>query len=271
MSAFSLPAFHASLSDSVLRLTSLSRICTALYGHVDSSALSRQSGSLSRVLFRKAGAESLPLPERLSLLSSLYDLQNGTSFLADREAEERWNALAEELIAAAFACGAQAGDEPLCIPLCRCLSDYFYFDPSPEEDVWFRFLRNTVARFGESISKSSEWPGLSLPEALGRLEVMDRYSYMFLDHTYDGIIGRAFRRYSSLALSVREGIPLAVWGQLYDLSRSGNACPSDASLSALSLSEMERLSGSGAEGEDAALYVLSCRISGLCREEPVYV
>ena len=54
-------------------------------------------------------------------------------------------------------------------------------------------------RFGESLSPSGEWPGLSLADALRRIELMNRHSYMFLDHTWDRAIGTAFRHYSAEA------------------------------------------------------------------------
>ena len=92
--------------------------------------------ALSRAMFRKAASEATPLADRLPLLSSLYGLLNGTSYIVDRRKTERWDTLAEKLIHAAWA-PARAGEEEILTPLCLCLADYFYFDPAPEEDPWF--------------------------------------------------------------------------------------------------------------------------------------
>ena len=66
---------------------------------------------------------------------------------------------------------------------------------------------------------------------MARIGLMNRYSYMFLDHRWDRLVGEAFRHYAARALSASSPSP-AVWGRLYDLSTEGNACPMDESLAA---------------------------------------
>ena len=145
------------------------------------SGFSRQVDALSRAMFRKAASEATPLADRLPLLSSLYGLLNGTIIHAAWEP-------------------ARAGEEEILTPLCFCLADYFYFDPAPEEDPWFLFLRDTVTRFGEGLASSPHWEGLSLEESLARIGLMNRYSYMFLDHRWDRLVGEAFRHYAARGL-----------------------------------------------------------------------
>ena len=146
-------------SDSVSHLIFLSRLYVSMAGREEQpvSGFSRQVDALSRAMFRKAASEATPLADRLPLLSSLYGLLNGTSYIVDRRKSERWDTLAEKLIHAAWA-PARAGEEEILTPLCLCLADYFYFDPAPEEDPWFLFLRDTVTRFAKA------WP----PPRIGR-------------------------------------------------------------------------------------------------------
>ena len=193
MSSSPFPSFRP--SDSVSHLIFLSRLYVSMAGREEQpvSGFSRQVDALSRAMFRKAASEATPLADRLPLLSSLYGLLNGTSYIVDRRKSERWDTLAEELIHAAWA-PARAGEEEILTPLCLCLADYFYFDPAPEEDPWFLFLRDTVTRFGEGLASSPHWEGLSLEESLARIGLMNRYSYMFLDHRWDRLVGEASPR-----------------------------------------------------------------------------
>ena len=85
----------------------------------------RQVDALSRAMFRKAASEATPLADRLPLLSSLYGLLNGTSYIVDRRKTEQWDTLAEKIIHAAWE-PARAGEEEILTPLCFCLADYFY-------------------------------------------------------------------------------------------------------------------------------------------------
>lgn len=257
--------FRPRLSDSVSRLTSYARICTAQYACAGSAALSQKSDALFRVMLRKAASEELPLSERFFLLSSAYDLLHGTTFLADRKKEKQWEDLAETLIGAGIL-DVKSGENSSFISLCRCLTDYFYFDSSPEDDDWFCFLKSCVTNFGKAFDLSSGWPGLSLEEALGRIEVMNRYSYMFLDHTYDETISRAFRYYSLRAFSEGKQ-PLSVWGLLYDLALEGNSCPLDEALADICLSKLETYPFSHSKENDAHLYVFSYHVCAMCREK----
>ena len=114
-------------SDSVSHLIFLSRLYVSMAG--------REEQPVS-AMFRKAASEATPLADRLPLLSSLYGLLNGTSYIVDRRKTEQWDTLAEKIIHAAWE-PARAGEEEILTPLCFCLADYFYFDPAPEEDPWF--------------------------------------------------------------------------------------------------------------------------------------
>ena len=221
MYPLTLPDFRPRSSDSVLRLTSLSRLYLSLINREGQPDLQKKIDALSRAMFRKAASEATPLVDRLHLLSSLYDLLTGTSYIVDRQKTDRWDILAEKVIKEGLP-AAKAGDEPTLVALCCCLTDYFYFDPSPEEDPWFLFLRDTVTMFGEGLTSSKAWPGLSLEEALARLELLNRYSYMFLEHRWDKVVAEAFQYYKDRALDT-SSLSWRARLSLYDLSVSGNA------------------------------------------------
>ena len=122
MSSSPFPSFRPRPSDSVSHLIFLSRLYVSMAGREEQSVsgFSRQVDALSRAMFRKAASEATPLADRLPLLSSLYGLLNGTSYIVDRRKTERWDTLAEELIHAAWA-PARAGEEEILTPLCLCL------------------------------------------------------------------------------------------------------------------------------------------------------
>ena len=94
--------FRPRFTDSVSRLTSLSRLCVSRALREGGSDQSRLVDALSRAMFRKASSPALPLADRLRLLASLHGLLNGTTYIVDRRREERWDTLAGEVVEAAF-------------------------------------------------------------------------------------------------------------------------------------------------------------------------
>lgn len=103
--------------------------------------------------------------------------------------------------------------------LCRVLESYFY--PGPwEEDAWFVLLRSTLAHWCRSLSGRSVWAGLPLEEGWFRLEVLNRYSYLFRDGRYDADIIRASRSYASLMCD--SPLPLEVWGSYVEAVSEGH-------------------------------------------------
>ena len=68
------PDFRPRFTDSVSRLTSLSRLFVSRALREDGPDLSRGVDALSRAMFRKASSPALPLSDRLRLLASLHGL-----------------------------------------------------------------------------------------------------------------------------------------------------------------------------------------------------
>ena len=115
MSSSPFPSFRPLPSDSVSHLIFLSRLYVSMAGREEQPV-----DALSRAMFRKAASEATPLADRLPLLSSLYGLLNGTSYIVDRRKTEQWDTLAEKIIHAAWA-PARAGEEEILTPLCLLL------------------------------------------------------------------------------------------------------------------------------------------------------
>ena len=262
------------LSDSLLRLSLQSRLWQSLYAllstgrQVDSfpctlSECSRCAASLSRVLWDRLVLTG-DFCEKLFFLSLLYDVETGTAWVADRKKTERWERAFEEAAGACFA-ETEAGDNLLRIRLCRCLADYFYFDPSPEEDDWFLFLRGTVRHWAATYSPATGWEGLPLSDALERVEVINRYSYMFLDPSADRVTAAAYDFYSrAAALSPVPDYPL--WSLCHALALEGHALLLEPDRAARIVSRLASYARLHPEDGDMALCLLSCRMASLAAQ-----
>jgi hypothetical protein len=69
-------------------------------------------------------------------------------------------------------------DEASRIAVCRCLEHFFYPEKEPG-DSWFMLLENTVRQWADTLPANGYWPNLPHHLALERIEVMNRYAYMF--------------------------------------------------------------------------------------------
>ena len=164
---------------------------------------------------------------RCRLAVSLHALMRETDYVADARRYADWEALAARVL---DDCEASASG---LLPPCACLLllDYYYaWTSAPDDDPLWQLLEETFGSWSASYSPSAGWKGLSLREALERVRVLNRYSYMYLDHRYDRLATEAFRRYTRLLLEGGRRVDPEEAGLLYDLSQEGNACPDDLRL-----------------------------------------
>ena len=160
----------------------------------------------------------------LNRLCAAYDRLGNSSTIVDFRAMDRWYARAEQVMEACFP--AAASDGQIRIALCRCLTCYFY-QPCPDrEDPWFAYLTATADAWAAAFSPVRGWEGLRLTEALERIEVMNRISYMLLDHSRDAVIRRAYGHYARRVDSLGR-MPAAVRKHWQTLCAEGNAIPLD--------------------------------------------
>ena len=136
----------------------------------------------------------LPCLKSLHRLCADYDRLGGSSFLVDFPALDRWYLRAERVMEDSFV--PAASDGRVCTALCRCLTCYFYQSPSARDDEWFAYLTATADAWAAAFSPVRGWEGLPLDEALERIEVMNRISYMLLDRSRDALLRRAFNYYA---------------------------------------------------------------------------
>lgn len=222
-------------SDSGLRLESLARICMSLsrrplpdagWGAAGRDSFARFSSALFRAMSGKV-ASGDDLACRCRLAVSLHALMRETDCVADARRYADWEALAARVL---DDCEASVSG---LLPPCACLLllDYYYaWTSAPDDDPLWQLLEETFGSWSASYSPSAGWKGLSLREALERVRVLNRYSYMYLDHRYDRLATEAFRRYTRLLLEDGRRVDPEEAGLLYDLSQEGNACPDDLRL-----------------------------------------
>ena len=160
----------------------------------------------------------------LNRLCAAYDRLGNSSTIVDFRAMDRWYARAEQVMEACFP--AAASDGQIRIALCRCLTCYFY-QPCPDrEDPWFAYLTATADAWAAAFSPVRGWEGLRLAEALERIEVMNRISYMLLDHSRDAVIRRAYNHYAR-RMEATAQVSVNVREQWRMLRTEGNAIPLD--------------------------------------------
>lgn len=266
---------HPEVSDSAGRLISAGRIYEAAYslmsvtGEMDGLAidgLDDKVNGLIDTMSRKYG--TVPdLAVRARLLSAMYGLINGTSIVADPDRSDRWYGDADELISQYIASPYRSsGHDSL---ICRCITDYLYFTASDDgENAYLTFLLDTVADWAGSFDPGLGWKGLPLDDALNRIEVMDRISYMMLYRDWENVTGEAFSCYMDKADSC-EALPLATLGLIYDLQSSASlSAGSDTSSSAArTAEEIQAIGEAFPDGSDERVFAKSYMIKESCERK----
>lgn len=263
-------------ADSVLRLLA----CTRLYAAVsrlqavgaagrvcpDRRAHDSRVSGLLRVLRERLSRPGLSPVDKARLATAYYDLRfEAVPFSAPGPDEPFLEAVSSLMDRYP---SAEEDGAPAEAAVCRCLACYFYPDLW-EDDEWACLLTDTVRRWASCLRPDGTWEGLTAAGALERIEVMNRYSYMFLDGRHDETVRRACGHYLRLVTfraPLEEGGELRCLSLCQDLLLQGNACPRDAARArslAARFSELSRLS---APHGDEAFYASSCLAVHLCEE-----
>ena len=230
----------------------------------DRRAHDRRAASLVRVLQERLSRPGLSLVDKARLTAALYDLRaEAVPFCSSepdvpfREAVsslmDRYSSAEEDGVLAEAA-------------VCRCLACYFYPDLW-DDDEWACLLSDAVRRWASLLQPDGTWTGLADVEALERVEVMNRYSYMFLDSRFDDAVRCACGHYASLPVPDAASCGadgLRCLSLCQDLLLQGNACPRDAAWARRLAGRFSELSRLCAPHGDDAFYASSCLAVHLC-------
>lgn len=216
-----LPAYLAAPAPSPSCLLSLVRTCTALYRLLSSGTQLPEAGDrqtytlLADQLFRAVSqrletAHCDSLHTRALLTEALYSLSRETGRCYDTSRAEVCDAYVAKLMNAyTETMPSDSAGIPLQTAVCRVLESFFYPE-AWEEDEWFMLLRSTLADWCSSLSPEGIWEELPMEEAWRRLEVLNRYSYLFRDGEFDAETSQSARGYENELQSAR--ISPEAWG-----------------------------------------------------------
>ena len=197
----------------------------------------RRAGELFPLLLGRVAATT-DFALRARLVSALFFLSGETSFSYDSDEAEACREAALALLDDYVR--EERADDLACAAVCRCIADLCYPEGCGCEE-WLSRLAGRVARWASALDDRGRWADADLRLAFERVEVMNRYSYMFLDDGFDGAVRRAYDHCTSQLATCCEASPgqLALLRAAYDAARQGNACA--AGLSLIHISEPTRL------------------------------
>ena len=272
---------NPSEADSPLRLQAYTRLYAALYRFLainnnddrygSRREFTRRAEDMFRLLLRKASCREISLTERARLIAALYYLST--------EAMPFYDARRDELSGEALAglmedlSGKSTTDDAMAqILVCRCLTSALYPELCPEDD-WSAYLQNKIKDWVGALSAEGAWNGLPANIAVERIEVMNRYSYLFLDNSYDGLIkqGRDYyiHLFSESRLADATG-SLYEPACCYDLVMQGNACPVNWKMADSIATAFYQGSLHYSAGSDEWCYCLSYYVAHLCEQITEY-
>ena len=262
-------------SDSTQKLLSLSRIYLSVselvqtgypaWDGVSAGLCSELGNGLFKVMLQKAGKKG-PVAERLLLVSSMYDLMNGTELYPDSTKRGQWDRIAAKAIDDYFQDrSGDHGTDDADTAVCLCLLDWFYFSEDAEDDPWMKHLKTTIGSWNRSFTAEG-WKDTDIETALDRIEIMNRNSYMLLDPTYDSTIREAFRHYVRMA-TAKPSLTLScsALGRLYDIATGGDTLPEEQEAGRFATAGLFHIEPASVPGSDTHLYCTSYRIADLCR------
>ena len=194
-----------SLDDSPLCLASQAHIQVSLYRLLSVAGLEPECGKRAeyvrrcdelvtcmadRILYGKDS-----LADRFLLTDALYFLTTETGTCYDASRMNRCHDLLiglmegnESFLMAPDACRIEPA-------LARCLEAYFY-PQLDADDAWAGLLHVIFTRWCASFSPDKGWTGVPDDLAWQRIETLNRYSYLFLDDTYDAVVRQAYAVYT---------------------------------------------------------------------------
>ena len=204
--------------------------------------------------------------ERLMLLTSACALLRDTTMVTDFGREDRWLELAEAVTAQGL---REAVSRPsLGVSLCLCLADYYYQTEGAEDDSGYCYLCDTLDAWAASFVPGRGWADAGLAEAMARLLVMNRYSYMFLDASRDAVIRDACRLCAG-RMKVLPTVSTTLLELWYALNTEGNACPLDEAAARDAAARLARFGNRFPSDSDEWLLGRSYRLAWECRKQTV--
>lgn len=261
-------------ADSVLRLLAYARLYAAVSrlqaagaaGRVcpDRRAHDLRAASLVRVLQERLSRSGLPLVDKARLAAAYHDLRSEAFPFRSSGSDEVF----PEAVSSLMDRYSSAAEDGVLAEatVCRCLACYFYPDLW-DDDEWACLLSGAVRRWASRLRPDGTWTGLTDVEALERVEVMNRYSYLFLDDRFDDAVRRACGHYAPLSAfhaPPDEGGGLRYMSLCQDLLLQGNACPRDVAWADRLAARFSGLSRLCAPQGDDAFYASSCLAVHLC-------
>lgn len=239
-------------------LLALVRVYASMYGFVTVNGdvgfgrpadYAARAEALFPLLLRRAD-ETDDFTLRARLVSALFFLSGETSFSYDSAeagaCREAALALLDDYAR------AKRPDDLACAGVCRCIADLCYPEGCGCEE-WLGRLAGRVEQWASALDGEGRWADADLRLALERVEVMNRYSYMFLDDSFDGAIRRAWEycasRFPSCGCVDAEQLPLLCVA--YDAALQGNAYAVDRAAADRIASSLERWAATPAVGADS--------------------
>ncbi len=265
-------------SDSTMRLLSLVRLYTALYQMIivndsdeefgDRQECTRRADKLFHLLFDKANRTN-DIATKSELVSALFTLTEGTSIIRDKKRiNSCYNAVIQLMHQYEQTDSTDARTQAY---LCQSLIPFFAPE-AVEDDEWFILLHNTMADWAKAQSSNGSWEEIPSTVALKRIEVMNSYSYSFLDSSLDEHTRQAYDYYRT-HISTRRGKEVFInkerlhtLGELYGMTTQGNACPMDWKLADKIADIMESQSKAYPFGNDEWLYCISFLVEDWCEK-----
>ena len=154
-----------------------------------------------------------------------------------------------------------AGDAATEIAICSLLESFFYPE-AWESDSWFAFLRSALQGWCDTLSPDGLWAGLSSELSWQRVAVLNRYSYLFRDSSYDRETVCAFQGQLTL-LSQQEGVP-SLLDACLEACLPGHLCALSQSLEGWLSGELQKQMQNLSADSGERLMVLSDELAFLC-------
>lgn len=278
------------VSDSAL--FSLSHICISVHNLIVVNGLDRTYGNrkayqnrindLQKSCCKRCGREMQP--DRRSRMARLwFSLINEPALVfTDGQKDAACREAALEVIRDYLKEREKRPEKKLTLPwkeeseeefdVLRCMADLLYppYEYEEEEKKILQYLKRKIARWAEQMNTEGRWPALPVEEALERIEIMNRYSCLFSDATYEERIGWAYAHYCHLFASDRLTTVDRSWenmrmlGRLYDVTMQNLLYPRDKILAARIAGCLHEYGRLFPEGSDARLYGERYVIDYLC-------
>lgn len=268
---------------SEVRLSALSRIYISIYKLIVVNDLDAELGDRARyermidALFANGWAGYLRLSDfetRGRLLHTLFSLTFEPGAVADEHRAKVCVRAADALVREYLALRGETPpevDPAGQADVMRCAADLAF--PGMNDRRAYRICyRGRLAAWAAALGKEGSWPGLSRNDALRRIGLMNRDSYMFPEGGYESEARRAFAHYVQ-GFEFPESPESFGWpeildlGLLYEILAQGNLWRVDEALVGRIVSEVRNFATRHA-GTDADewVYCLSILVQHACRQ-----